>query len=151
MTPAGPTLPSVARTRDRHGRGIRGPLAPAAVPVSLTRAERFDDLVLDAVERLERHLPEVARVDVVVEEVPIVPDADLRDPAEETVPLGRAEPAAGGEPPRIVVHRRPLELRARTRLELADLVQDVVAEQVAALFGLTPEQVDPDYGDPDEE
>ena len=40
--------------RDRHGRGLRGRLVPANVPLSRTKAELFDDLVLDAVEGLER-------------------------------------------------------------------------------------------------
>jgi predicted Zn-dependent protease with MMP-like domain len=134
-----------AGRRDRRGRGVRGPLVPPSVPAALPRSERFDDLVLDAVERLERHLPELARVEVVVEDVP--PAAVLRD--GEPVPLGRAEPAAPGRPARLVVHRRTVELRARDRGAVDDLVTDVVAEQVAALFGLTPEQVDPDY-DPDD-
>jgi hypothetical protein len=51
------------RRRDRHGRGLRGPLIPYTVvlggrelriPASQTRGERFDDLVLDAVEELEQ-------------------------------------------------------------------------------------------------
>jgi len=31
------------RRRDRRGRGMRGTLAPAQVPVSRTRSEIFDD------------------------------------------------------------------------------------------------------------
>lgn len=48
----GPVQP--VRRRDRRGRGPRGPLMPSTMPAYRTRAERFDDLVLDAVERLER-------------------------------------------------------------------------------------------------
>jgi hypothetical protein len=40
--------------RDRHGRGLRGRLVPDGVPLARSRAEQFDDLVLDAVEDLER-------------------------------------------------------------------------------------------------
>ena len=36
------------RRRDRHGRGLRGVLAPPGVPLYRTRTERFDDLVLQA-------------------------------------------------------------------------------------------------------
>ena len=41
-----------ARRRDRHGRGLRGRLVPPGVPLYRSRAEQFDDLVLEAVARL---------------------------------------------------------------------------------------------------
>jgi predicted Zn-dependent protease with MMP-like domain len=72
--------------------------------------------------------------------------------ADETaggaVPLGRLLPAAvddRGEstPPRVVVYRRPLEARAVDRVDLADLVHDVVVDQVARLLGMDPDEVDP--------
>ena len=120
------------------------------MPVATTRAQRFDDLVLDAVERLQHHLPDLAGVDVAVEDVPPARVLAGVGPGEAPIPLGRAEPASAHHPARVVVHRRCVELRARDPLAVADLVRDVVAEQVAALFGLTPEQVDPDYEGPDE-
>ncbi|PPK97802.1 putative Zn-dependent protease with MMP-like domain [Kineococcus xinjiangensis] len=130
------------RRRDRHGRGLRGPLLPSTVPGARTRAERFDDLVLDAVELLERRWAEdLAGVEFAVEDVP------PSDPApweEGGVPMGRLFPADGSSPPRVVVYRRPLETRAQEG-ELEDLVADVVVEQVAHLLNLTPEEVDPRY------
>ncbi|MGB6612460.1 MAG: peptidase, partial [Trebonia sp.] len=36
------------RRRDRHGRGLRGRLVPPGVPLYRTRAQQFDDMVLDA-------------------------------------------------------------------------------------------------------
>jgi hypothetical protein len=45
-----------------------------------------------------------------------------------------------------VVYRRRVQARAGERAELTDLVADVVTEQLADLLGLSPEQVDPDYG-----
>ncbi|WP_091928960.1 metallopeptidase family protein [Blastococcus sp. DSM 46786] len=141
--------------RDRHGRGLRGRLMPAQVPLSRSRAEQFDDLVLDAVEDLERRWErELAGVEFAVEDVPWVEhtdpdeallDADVLDDAG--VPLARLLPARreqGEEvPPRIVVYRRPLELRAHDREDLADLVRDVVVDQVATLLGRDPEEIDP--------
>jgi predicted Zn-dependent protease with MMP-like domain len=63
------------------------------------------------------------------------------------VPLARVLPAHredGHEvPPRIVVYRRPLEIRAHDREDLADLVRDVVVDQVAVLLGRDPEEIDP--------
>src|SRR3982751_2514667 len=120
--------------RDRHGRGLRGRLVPAEVPLARSRAEQFDDLVLDAVEDLERRWErELAGVEFAVE--------------DGSVPLARVLPAHredGREvPPRIVVYRRPLEIRAHDREDLADLVRDVVVDQVAVLLGRDPEEIDP--------
>jgi predicted Zn-dependent protease with MMP-like domain len=48
-------------------------------------------------------------------------------------------------PARIVVYRRPVETRALDEGDLADLVRDVLVEQVAQLLGRRPEEVDPRY------
>ncbi|MGW2414130.1 metallopeptidase family protein [Streptomyces tubercidicus] len=131
------------RRRDRHGRGMRGPIAPPQVPLSVTRAESFVDLVYDSRDRLERRWPQLSQVDFLVLEVPgFGPDAA----DAETVPLGRMLPAAGGHRDRIVIYRRPVEIRTKSRDERALLVHEVVVEQVAELLGLAPESVDPRYG-----
>jgi predicted Zn-dependent protease with MMP-like domain len=132
--------------RDRHGRGLRGPLAPAGVPLAKTRAQHFDDLVLDAVSRLEsRWEQQLAGVEFAVEEVPpAAPGA-----AGEQVPLARSQAAVGGKPARIVVYRRPAQARAESEEELAALVFDVVVEEVARLLGVDPETVDPGYTEDD--
>lgn len=128
---------------------MRGPLSPPEVPLARSRAQRFDDLVLDAVERLERSWRrELDVVEFAVEEVPPVPP--LAKLATSEVPLGRSFPARGDRPARIVVYRRPVEARAPEESERAVLVHDVVVEQVADLLGLTPEQVDPGYGEDDD-
>ena len=156
------------RRRDRRGRGLRGVLVPPTVrvgdrevrvPLARTRGERFDDLVLDAVEHLEgRWGRQLEGVEFAVEDVPAVPEDGTQAQydedvvADETaggaVPLGRLLPPAvdaKGEatPPRVVVYRRPLEARAADRGDLADLVHDVVVDQVARLLGLDPDEVDP--------
>ncbi|MGQ0632836.1 MAG: metallopeptidase family protein [Sporichthyaceae bacterium] len=130
--------------RDRHGRGLRGPLAPAGNPCARTRAEEFNDLVLDAVERLERRWRrELAVVEFAVEAVPPAVTDPIPAPA---APLGRLHPGGAGHPARVVIYRRPVEARAHGRAERAALVQDIVVEQVAQLLGLDPETVDPGYG-----
>jgi len=148
--------------RDRRGRGLRGPLAPAQVPLSRTRAEQFDELVDAAVARLERRWgQELAAVEFAVAEVP---PSELPDWAGTPVPLAwlfpavaapapvpptgppTRDPGIGPLPPRIVLYRRPLEARAGDRRELEALVLDVLVEQVADLLGLEPEAIDPDYG-----
>ncbi|MFG2760644.1 metallopeptidase family protein [Streptomyces wuyuanensis] len=126
------------RRRDRHGRGMRGPVAPPQVPLSASRAESFRDLVQDSVERLERRWPQLAEVDFLVLDVP--------GSVDESVPLGSSLAAGKGRPAQIVVYRRPVEIRTKNRDERALLVHEVVVEQVADLLGLSPESVDPRYG-----
>ncbi|MFA1551594.1 metallopeptidase family protein [Actinomadura chokoriensis] len=135
-----------ARRRDRHGRGLRGPLTPPQAPVSRTRAERFDDLVDDEVRRLvQRWGRELAGVEFAVGEVP-----DVGPPFDGPVPLGQTFPAVGRRPVRIVVFRRPVEARASGEAELSRLVRDLLVEEVADLLGLSPDSVDPSYDFPDD-
>lgn len=119
------------------------------MPLARTRAQRFDELVLDAVESLEQRFTEELRgVQFAVEDVPPalnVYDTDVLEDGE--VPIARllpGHPGSDGMPPRIVLYRRPLELRAADPEDLADLVQDVIVEQVANLLGLDPEDIDPE-------
>jgi predicted Zn-dependent protease with MMP-like domain len=119
------------------------------VPLARTRAEVFDDLVLDTVESLERrYSDELAGVEFAVEEVP--PDLNVYDTdvlEDGDVPLARLLPGRPGRsdmPPRIVLYRRPLEFRAVDREDLADLVHDVIVEQVANLLGLDPDDIQTD-------
>ncbi|MEU4652856.1 metallopeptidase family protein [Streptomyces sp. NPDC023723] len=134
------------RRRDRHGRGMRGPIAPPQVPLAASRADAFADLVQDSVERLERRWPQLADIDFLVLEVP-QPDGGGEAWSDEAVPLGRTVPARDGRRARVVVYRRPVEIRTKGRDERAMLVHEVVVEQVADLLGLTPETVDPRYGE----
>ncbi len=161
------------RRRDRHGRGLRGALAPPGVPLYRTRTERFDDLVLQAVARLEPQWEaHLSGVEFAVEEIPPLDEAS--GGAHGAVPLSRLEPgsprprgpepdddwpdgpgkpgadrpetATGQDPPRIVVYRRPLMARADDEDELGELVFDVVVEEFARMLGLDPGDVDPGYG-----
>jgi predicted Zn-dependent protease with MMP-like domain len=132
------------RRRDRRGHGLRGALIPRGVPAWRSRADRFDELVLDAVEHLERRWAgELKGVEFAVEDVP---PSDPSPWEHGGVPLGRFFPGQDDLPPRIVVYRRPVETRAGDLSEVGSLAQEVVVEQVAHLLGLTPEQVDPRYG-----
>lgn len=131
--------------RDRRGRGLRGRLAPAEVPVSLSRSERFDDLVLSSLDRLDRHWSEqLDGVEIVVTDVPDLADGAAPD---DGLPLGHAEPAHGDQPPRIVVHRRPVEARASGQRAREALVHEVMVAQLAKLLGLDPAAIDPDADD----
>lgn len=111
-----------------------------------SRSAEFDELVLDAAERLEQRLGQsLEAVEFAVEDVP------PSDPAawETGIPLGRVFPATNRSGARIVLYRRPIETRAGEQAELAGLVGDVVVEQVAALLGRSPEEIDPRYDEDD--
>lgn len=129
---------------------------PPTVPISRSRAQQFDDLLLEAVEHLdERWGAELAGVEFVVEDVPYVEhtSSDVvygSDVVEDgNVPLARLLPATPGDegqddlPPRVVIYRRPIETRSHDQADLADLVHDVVVEQVANLLGRDPDEIDP--------
>ena len=128
--------------RDRHGRGVRGPLASAGSPLARSRAQRFDELVIDTVDRLnQRWRDQLAAVEFAVEDVP-----SMEDWNRDWIPLARTYAATGALPTRVVVYRRPVETRATAPRQLRLLLGDVVAEQVAELLGVEPDEVDPSYG-----
>jgi predicted Zn-dependent protease with MMP-like domain len=149
------------RRRDRHDRGLRGTLTPPGTPLSRTRSQRFDDLVLQAVAELEpRWEDELADVEFGVEEIPPAGPGALPDDRSGStipVPLARLErpatagPSGGAAEPariphaRIVLYRRPLLARADTQDELEDLILDVIVEELADLLGVDPEAIDPGY------
>ena len=142
-------------------------LAPPGVPLHRSRSQRFDELVLEAVARLEpRWEAQLSGVEFAVEEIP-PPDPPGIGP--ESVSLSRLDPGSPGtglpgmglpgmspprtgdgavaRPPRIVVYRRPLSARADSEDELSELVFEVVVEEFARLLGVDPEDVDPGLGD----
>lgn len=129
--------------RDRHGRGLRGPLAPPSSPATVARLDRFGDLVADAVDRLEPNWGKHLRaVDVEVADAPPV-DPDTAEP-----PLAGHRLGPDGREATVVVYRRPVLLRAPERPALVDLVRDLVAEQLAEALGLDPADLDPGYERP---
>ncbi|HET9893636.1 MAG TPA: metallopeptidase family protein [Streptosporangiaceae bacterium] len=155
-----PSAAARIRRRDRHGRGLRGPLAPAGSPLYRSRSERFDDLVLAAVAQLEpRWEAELSGVEFAVEEVPAadLPVEPLLTDDYDPVPLARLDPARSqtddpsrpARPARIVIYRRPLLARADGEDELGELVLDVVIEEFARLLGVDPQAIDPGYADDD--
>ncbi|KJY32571.1 hypothetical protein VR45_22185 [Streptomyces sp. NRRL S-495] len=118
-------------------------MAPPQVPISLTRSELFDDYVRESVERLERRWPQLIEVEFAVQEVPLhEPDGADSDGG---VPLGRVSPGQQGRKSQIVVYRRPVEIRAKSREDRAALVHEILIEQVAELLGLSPDAIDPRY------
>ncbi len=138
------------RHRDRHGRGIRGLLAPSQVPLTLTRSERFDEYVLDAVEQVERALQSDAAlleqlgvVEFGIEEVPPVAALSAAATGAEPMGLARGEAATASAPARVVLYRRPVELRTPDLRERAALVHELVVDELADLLGVPAELLDP--------
>lgn len=137
------------RRRDRHARGLRGPLAlpnPLGVRIATPprppdRTTWFAEAVGASVARIGDHCPQALDgVRVGIEEVPLLNTAWSGD----RVPLAAAVEAADGAPRQLVVYRRPLEHRATDRQDLRDLVHRTIVEQLAALTGLTTAAIDPD-------
>jgi predicted Zn-dependent protease with MMP-like domain len=130
-------------------------LFPATLPAARSRSERFDAIVLDALEPIdERWHAELEQLDIAVDEVPEVTDCD---PATVTwgsdvvedgkVPLARLVPVGvdhAGLPTRarIVLYRRPLETRAQDGADLSDLVHEILVEQIASYLGVDPDTID---------
>ncbi|RRR97607.1 metallopeptidase family protein [Glycomyces terrestris] len=140
--------------RDRHGRGMRGPLAPGALPLRRTPVEEFDALVMESVVAIERRLAEtlgskftdLRHIEFAVDEVPPESqtyDADIVE--DRGVPLSKLYPAQPGTvaaAPRIVLYRRPIELRAESKPDMESLVRSVLVEQLASLLNLPPEDLE---------
>jgi len=138
------------RRRDRHGRGLRGSLAPASVPLTRNRAERFDEFVLDAVEQVERAVAadatlteQLGVVEFAVEEVPPEVGLAAAETGSEPLAMARSEPASLTAPPRVVVYRRPVELRTPDLRDRAELVRELVVDELAELLGVPSERLDP--------
>ena len=141
---------------------MRGPLLPNSVPAWRTRGEKFDLLVLEAFAPIDDRWHErLDKLDIAVDEVPKIRP---RDPASVTwppdviadgpVPLSRLIPAGvdrrgAATRARIVLFRRPLEVRAKHPDNLVDLLHDVLVAQIATYLGVEPDVIDPGVGDPD--
>ena len=136
------------RRRDRHGRGLRGPVLDSGLPGSRTRGEKFDDLVVDSADRLRTLWPEaLSTVEYLVEEVPQQLESLLASKSQ--APLGKYTPARGatdsspGEPATIAIYRHPIEALCDTPGQVRELVHEVLVEQVAGLLNIDPDSVDP--------
>lgn len=139
----------MASRRDRHGRGIRGPLAlpnplsgrRADPPRPAGRAEFFNDAVGASVERINRQCPAALQgIAIGIEDVPYFDVAWSGD----AVPLAAALEGTPDRPAQVVVYRRPLEHRSSSRRGLRILVYRTIVEQLSALTGRSVDEIDPD-------
>lgn len=133
------------RRRNRHGRGLRGDLIPPHLAGARTRAERFDEWVLESAQRLERLWGErIQSYQFVVEEIP--PGLEELARTGGPIPLGTGVAGAPNRAPVITVYRHAVETAAHGLVPVSELVHDVIVEQLAGLMGMDPETVDPAYG-----
>ncbi|MGA7205944.1 MAG: metallopeptidase family protein [Specibacter sp.] len=149
---AGPRTPGVRsydqRRRNRHGRGLRGPLLMAGLPGSRTRSEQFEDLVVDSAERL-RELWGAALEDVeyLVEEVPdnleVLVASGSQAPLGKYRPAVHAGPGTAAEQALVVIYRHPVEALCDAPWQVRELIHEVLIEQVAGLLNIDPDTVDP--------
>ncbi|AWE41963.1 MULTISPECIES: metallopeptidase family protein [unclassified Actinobaculum] len=132
---------SHARRRDRHGRGLRGPVLPPEAPAWRTRADRFDDFIAFDLATYRRFLgSDMDHTDFGVLDVP---EADPA-PWEHGVPLARYLPF---ERParitgRIVFYRLPMLAAASRSPHPRLFLHDVITEQLASALGRAPEDID---------
>lgn len=155
-TPAGTAARRRRAARDRHGRGLRRPLLPRAVPAWRSRSDAFDTVALEAFADIDmRWRTRLTGLDVAVDEIPRMLPRDNDDviewPEEVTadgnVPLARLLPAGidtEGNPTRahIILFRRALESRASSREDLMMLIHEVLVQQVATYLGVDEDTVD---------
>ncbi|MET9485595.1 MULTISPECIES: metallopeptidase family protein [unclassified Nocardia] len=157
MTRSRKRRPPTARSVIRRGRGVRGPMLPPTVPARRTRGQQFDRLVLEAFAPLEsRWHDQLTKLDIAVDDVPKIrplhpdsvtwPDEVV---ADGPVPLSRLIPAGvdrygQATRARVVLFRKPLELRAGDPDDLVDLLREVLVQQIATYLGVDPDVIDPE-------
>ena len=127
------------RSRDRHDRGMHGPVAlpdsnnRKTVPLRpLNRVEYFNQCVKQALATIAEVDPHALDGMVVgVEDVPLLKTAWSGD----RVPMSAALEPSKDRPAQIVIYQRPLEHRASSRSALRSLVHRTIVEQLSALTG----------------
>ena len=135
---------------DRHARHRRPDADRRRRPVDGFRAsdaDRFHRLVDDAIGSLPPDL--LAYLDNVQVTVEDVPPADPLGAGDELllglyqgVPRTERDFGVADLPDRITLYRRPLEIRARNKRDLAELVRETVVHEIAHHFGIDDDRLD---------
>lgn len=139
---------------------MRGALLPPTAPAWRSRAERFDMAVLEAYEPIERRWQHrVSGLDLAVDETPRITAKDPNSVqwppevvADGPIPLARLIPAGvdvrgQATRARIVLFRKPIELRAGSTTEMEELLHGILVAQVATYLDVEPSIVDPTIDD----
>ncbi len=136
------------RRRERHGRGLRGPLAApnpiTGAPIALRQRPRPSDFfaacLKASVARTAAACPRaLVGIDIGYEEVP----GNLDAWQSVRVPVAASVPVRPGQNGQVVLFRRPLEHRATSRADLRRLVHRTLVEQLSAVTGIGLDELDP--------
>ncbi len=138
--------------RDRRGHGLRGPLVPRDLPAHRTRAQDFDEVVLDAFAEIDSLWHDkLSELDIAVDDVPGIlphdPDAvswPAEVEADGPIPLARMVPVGidrrgNRTRARLILFRRPLQRRAKTDADLLEEILAILVHQIADYLGVTEE------------
>ncbi|TXJ04618.1 MAG: hypothetical protein E6Q27_07550 [Aeromicrobium sp.] len=130
-------------TRNRRGRAMRGPLSlpgpfsPSALPIDRRRRREFESIVIHALNSMS---PAISRagvaVEVAVENAPLLPET-WTDPVPASILNSR------GNTHTIVMYRLPITQRAASTEETVALVAEVLAQRVAEVLNIDPEDLLP--------
>ncbi|MBO0984866.1 metallopeptidase family protein [Rathayibacter sp. SD072] len=129
-------------SRDRHGRGIRGPVTGPHLPLLQTRTDFFEMTVGSAIDYLRGAWPdELAGIRVDVAATPDVDPARLRATGIARWRVDHAER-------RITLYRVPIQrlakLHRRDEFHERMLIESHVFRAVAELLGRDPWDISPD-------
>ncbi|MDO5727016.1 MAG: metallopeptidase family protein [Bowdeniella nasicola] len=139
-----PQLPdrTAGRRRDRHGRGIRGPLLPPTLPGWQSQRERFNELVRDAARELTLRYPKLRSIEFAVEDVP--PSAPGQyEPHAISIARSFAADHSRGLRYRTVIYRLPITTRTRSWAETTHLVRYALASQCSSFLNIDPRELYP--------
>jgi predicted Zn-dependent protease with MMP-like domain len=130
---------------DRHARFRRADTDPRRRPVDGTRASsgrRFARLVDDAIGSLPSGL--LAYLDEVQLRIEDVPPVEGGEDVRLSSYTRAVPPRVGllGAFDQLTVYRRPLEARARDRLELLELLRETIVHELATQHRLDDDQLD---------
>jgi len=141
--------------RDRHGRGLRGPLAQsnpitgqaAAVKLRLSRVEFFRRCVEGSISRIKKTCPAaIEGVAIGIEQVPTQAAIWQGLTDHDAIPLAGAI-EGDDQPARIALYQRSLERQALDRDDLAMLIHQTLVEQLSSLTGRSTIEIDPTFDD----
>ncbi len=145
---SGSTRTFAERKRNRHGRGRRGLLMPPPLPGARTRAERFEDLLIESAERLaDRWGDRVTSIDFRIMMVPSTKVLQQAQNAGTRVPWATNRSARPQRTERITLYRRTIEQACVHSADLLpELIHISIVEQLADLWAMDPQAIDPEYG-----
>jgi len=127
-------------SRDRHSRGLAGPLLPHSAPLYKSKKQNFEELTDLAIDDFSIRLgSDFDQIEITLEEIPNFRDLAL---AEDSVPLGRLEKTNSIK---IVLYQKPIEIRSKDLLKLDRLIRDTLAELIGLALVLRPIDIDPEY------